>query len=85
MSGLVIVILMRRIQYMFSFQLIEADSLKSPLSVFWKIGEARFMSAVAKRLENLGALTKGDRRAASGTQMLEEFNLDTPVSLRLWK
>jgi len=44
------------------------------------IGETRFMSAVAKRLENLGALTKGDRRAASGIQMLEEFNLDTPVS-----
>lgn len=40
-------------------------------------GEARFASAVARRLELMGALTRGDRRAASGADM-SQFNLDTP-------
>jgi len=37
-------------------------------------GEKRFVSAVAARLESLGALTRGDRRAASGAD-LSEFTI----------
>ena len=38
-------------------------------------GERRFASIVAKRLECLGALTHGDRRATE-TQDLSSFNID---------
>ncbi|GAX80052.1 hypothetical protein CEUSTIGMA_g7491.t1 [Chlamydomonas eustigma] len=40
-------------------------------------GESRFASAVAKRLEQLGALTHGDRYAASASDVLAAFNIQT--------
>ena len=44
-------------------------------------GERRFASTVAKRLESLGALTHGDRRATE-TQDLTSFNMDTKYGRR---
>ncbi|TPP65888.1 Notch signaling pathway -1 [Fasciola gigantica] len=41
-------------------------------------GEQRFASTVAKRLESLGALTHGDRRATD-TRDLSQFNIDTKL------
>lgn len=39
-------------------------------------GERRFAATIAARLESLGALTKGDRRAASGQDM-SKYNVNT--------
>ena len=39
-------------------------------------GEQRFASIVAKRLESLGALTHGDRRATESRD-LSKYNVDT--------
>ena len=41
-------------------------------------GEQRFASVVAKRLESLGALTHGDRRATESRD-LSKYNVDTKV------
>ena len=43
-------------------------------------GEQRFASVVARRLESLGALTHGDRRATESRD-LSKYNVDTKVGM----
>ena len=40
-------------------------------------GERRFVSTIAKRLGSLGALTKGQKNATSGTDLMEKVNFET--------
>ncbi|KOO26177.1 hypothetical protein Ctob_004022 [Chrysochromulina tobinii] len=56
-----------------------ANQVSAPLYVLLNTdvgGESRFASAVARRLQALGALTKGDRRAEAGLGALDSFNFD---------
>ncbi|KAL3940125.1 MAG: hypothetical protein SGBAC_005264 [Bacillariaceae sp.] len=48
-------------------------------------GESRFAAAVSKRMASLGALTKGDRRAATGSDMLSDFDLDSRYGQKAMK
>lgn len=40
-------------------------------------GERRFISTIARRLGSLGAITKGQKDAASGTDLMEKANFET--------
>ena len=44
-------------------------------------GEKRFVSSVAKRMQSMGALTRGDRRAASAAD-LQQMNIETKEGRR---
>ena len=49
--------------------------------------QRRFLSTIARRLDQLGALTKGQRQTASQGLLSSEFNLETPLaraSLHNW-
>ncbi|VDP83951.1 unnamed protein product [Echinostoma caproni] len=58
-----------------------SNQVSAPMYIFLisnLAGEQRFASTVAKRLESLGALTHGDRRATD-TRDLSQFNIDTKL------
>ncbi|XP_041448266.1 protein strawberry notch homolog 1 isoform X2 [Drosophila obscura] len=58
-----------------------SNQINSPEYVFVitnLAGERRFASTVAKRLESLGALTQGDRRATDARD-LSQFNIDNSI------
>lgn len=40
-------------------------------------GEKRFVSTIARRLGSLGAITKGQKNASSGTDLMEKVNFET--------
>ena len=42
--------------------------------------QRRFLSTIARRLDQLGALTKGQRQTASQGLLSSEFNLETPLA-----
>ena len=42
--------------------------------------QRRFLSTIARRLDQIGALTKGQRQTASQGLLSSEFNLETPLS-----
>jgi len=44
-------------------------------------GEARFATALAGRMESLGALCKGDRKSSHGT-LWQEYELDAKIAKR---
>ena len=43
-------------------------------------GEKRFTSTISKRLDQLGALTKGQRETGSQGMFREEDNLESPIA-----
>ena len=45
-------------------------------------GERRFLSTIARRLDSLGALTRGERRASSNGLFRAEDNLESPWARR---
>ena len=45
-------------------------------------GEKRFLSTISRRLDSLGALTKGERRTAGGGLFRAEDNLESPWARR---
>ncbi|OYW97353.1 MAG: hypothetical protein B7Z12_21775 [Caulobacter vibrioides] len=46
------------------------------------VGEKRFLSTIARRLDSMGALTRGERRSTSNGLFRAEDNLETPWARR---
>ena len=45
-------------------------------------GEKRFISTIARRLGSLGALTKGQKNATSGTDLMDKVNFETEQGVK---